>query len=370
MLFVTQEKVFIVSGVNLVSGGTLAIFKDCLASLAEWKTADIKIIALVNNKALFAGIGEDDIKYIEFPDVKKRWVKRLVFEYYTCLKLSKQYKPHTWLSMHDVTPNVIANKRIVYCHNPVPFYRLSLREMFMQKTLLAFKLFYKLLYRINIKKNTFVIVQQSWMRDLFKKWFNINNVVVAHPTVNYNMVKNEDGVAVGDKYVFLYPALPRAFKNFEVLFDAALKLNQAQSNFQVVVTISGTENKYAQHLYKKYGNVDVIKFAGLQTKQQLAQLYQTASCVVFPSKLETWGLPITEAIFFNKPLLVADCLYAHETCGNYKNVCYFDANRSEKLADLMLKAINNRLQYNAAFYTPPQQPFATGWQHLFNLVLK
>lgn len=50
------------------------------------------------------------------------------------------------------------------------------------------------------------------------------------------------------------------------------------------------------------------------------KLYNTSDCLIFPSKLETWGLPISEMKFFGKPILIADELYAKETVGGYDKV--------------------------------------------------
>lgn len=361
----------VISGVNIVTGGPLSIYKDCLGQLLQWKPANVKVIALVHKTDLFSEFYDSDIAFIAFPHVKKRWLRRLWFEYITCFNLSKKLKADTWFSIHDVTPNVIAKKRIVYCHNPAPFYRLSTREAVIEKTLLVFKAFYRLLYGINITRNDFVIVQQDWIRERFKKWYTVKNIMVAYPSIAQNPPAHTFDVAdAGHRdYVFLYPALPRVFKNFEVLFEAAIQLNKMHSNFKVVVTIDGTENKYARQLYKKYAQHSFIVFAGLQTRDELWQMYSASDCVVFPSKLETWGLPITEAILFDKPLLVANCNYAIETCGSYNKVCFFDIDNHLSLANLMYDAIKKRLVYNIANFVEPQQPFAENWQQVFSFML-
>ena len=37
------------------------------------------------------------------------------------------------------------------------------------------------MYKINIKSNNYVIVQQEWIRKKFEETFGINNVIVALP---------------------------------------------------------------------------------------------------------------------------------------------------------------------------------------------
>ena len=51
--------------------------------------------------------------------------------------------------------------------------------------------------------------------------------------------------------------------------------------------------------------------------------YAKADCLLFPSKLETWGIPISEFQQTGKPMLVIDLPYAHETVGSYHAVSFF-----------------------------------------------
>ena len=60
---------------------------------------------------------------MEFKDSKKSYLKRLYYEYIYFKKLSEKLKPYLWLSLHDMTPNVVADKKVVYCHNPMMFYK-------------------------------------------------------------------------------------------------------------------------------------------------------------------------------------------------------------------------------------------------------
>ena len=362
-------KTIIISGVNLVEAGPLAVFKDCLNNIRQRKSEDLTVIALVNSTALFSEFSNSNIVFVEYPEVKKRWFSRLVFEYYTCIDISKKHKPDVWLALHDITPNVVAKKRIVYCHNPSPFYKISLREALLEKSFFAFNLLYKFLYRINIQKNDFVVVQQSWIRDYFIKQYHVKNVIVAYPNVNVTAPKRKDLQQQKTSYRFLYPAFPRVFKNFEILFEAANQLQNTIPNFEIIVTFKGNENKYASHLLKKYGHITQIKFIGIQPRENVYKLYEECDCLVFPSKLETWGLPITEMKAYNKPIMVADCQYAHETVGFYDKACFFDPTKHIYLTKLMQNAINNTLVYNKTAFTLPKEPFTQSWQQLFDYFL-
>ena len=365
-----MKKLIIVSAVNLVEGGPLTVLQGCLRYLSANLSTEFEIIALVNRKELFPF---ENIKYLEFPASKKSWFNRLYYEYHYFSKLAKQLKPFLWLSLHDITPNVTANRLAVYCHNPSPFYKLSFKEAMMDPKFALFNIFYKFLYRINIKKSNFVIVQQDWLRQEFIKTYKIKNVIVSHLNVyNEHFEKEADKVISPDSnFIFFYPAFPRVFKNFEVICKASeILLKQGIYNFQVIFTIFGAENCYSRYIYNSFKHIKNIKFVGILSRDTVLELYNNVNCVIFPSKLETWGIPITEAKLFMKPLLLADLEYAHETLGAYDKVKFFDPDDAEQLADAMKELINRTAVFEKTEANIIPAPFSQNWKELFDILLR
>ena len=76
--------------------------------------------------------------------------------------------------------------------------------------------------------------------------------------------------------------------------------------FRTVLTIDGTENKYAQWIHSTWGNVSSLDFAGFMSRDKLQDTYASTDCLVFPSRIETWGLPISEFLPYNRPMLLSD----------------------------------------------------------------
>lgn len=363
-----MKKIIIVSAINLVEGGPLAVLEECLRYVSANLSDEYKIIVLVNRKQLFPF---KKIKYLEFPKSKKSWVNRLYYEYYYFSKLAKRLKPFLWLSLHDITPNVTAPRLAVYCHNASPFYELSFKEAIMDPKFALFNTFYKYLYMINIKKSDFVIVQQDWLRQEFIKAYKIKNVIVSYPSLigdSQGSVRTEQRA---QGRIFFYPAFPRIFKNFEVIFEATKILNaRGIKDFSVYFTFNGTENKYAKFLLSKYASISQINFIGLQARQKIEEYYRDADCLIFASKLETWGLPITEFMHYNKPMLLSDLAFAHETAGAYNKAAFFKPDDPKQLASLMEGVISNNLVFSAAEQKYPAPPFAENWNELFNNLLQ
>ena len=365
-----MKKIIIISAINFSEGGPLTIYKECLKYLQENFLEEYRIIALVHDKSLFLEYKEK-IEFIEFNDSKKSYLKRLYYEYIFFKKLSKKLKPYLWLSLHDMTPNVAADKRVVYCHNPMMFYKMTKEERKKSFKLFLFSKFYKYIYKINIKKNDYVIVQQNWIRKEFKKAFGIENIIVAHPEVNLEALKIDKNIEV-EKNSFIYPSFPRVFKNFEVICKASEILeNKNIKNFKVYLTIDGSENIYSKEIVEKYKKQECVKFIGLQSRRNLMNYYNKTETVIFPSKIETWGLPVTEAKAFKKKLILANLPYAHETLGNYEDVFFFNPDSAEELALKMESVIVEKdTRFDGNICKEIEQPYCNTWKELFEIILK
>lgn len=361
-------KKIVISGINIDSGGALTIYKECLEYL-NVISKEYEIIALVHKKDLFDLEKLKDIEFIEFPASKNSWLKRCWYEYYYFKRISKEIKPYLWLSLHDITPNVETERLAVYCHNPSPFYNMCLKDIKYDKKLFLFSKLYKFLYRVNIKKNNFIIVQQNWMAEKFKEMYSIKNLLVAPPNVKYNPIGSFKEIVI-EKNSFFYPSFPRVFKNFEIICKAAEYLEkEGIDNFKIYLTIDGSENLYSKEIVKKYKNLKTIKFIGLLSREKVYEYYSKVECLIFPSKLETWGLPITEFKCFNKPMIVADLEYAHETVGNYEKIMFFNSNNIKELVDKIKLILKKNNKYNNILYYKEGNSII-GWDRLFKILLE
>ncbi|PSV16636.1 hypothetical protein C0W59_05175 [Photobacterium kishitanii] len=359
----------ILSGVNLTEGGPLKIFQDAIESASK---LDAEVICLVNNKELFNEINHKRVFFVEIKYPKKNWIYRVFFEYIHSYFIGIKYKPEIWLSLHDMSTNLPKKiKQFVYCHNSAPFYQISLKDFKYDKKFSLFTLFYLYLYRINIKSNTAVICQQSWLAEEFKNKFKIKNVLVSYPIVEnidneYNyQLKTKDS---GHRKILFYPTLPRTFKNIELIIDAIEKKPELSDFLIIYITIDITQGDYAEYLIERASRFSCFKFTGYLQREKVNKLYELSDIVIFPSKLETWGLPISEAVYFNKPIILSDLPYAHETLGDYDKACFIPPDDNVFLSEILKKIIDGESVFYQTKYI---QKYATtkGWDSLFNKLL-
>jgi glycosyltransferase involved in cell wall biosynthesis len=97
--------------------------------------------------------------------------------------------------------------------------------------------------------------------------------------------------------------------------------------------------------------------------------YAICDALLFPSLLETWGLPLTEAKARGIPILAADLPYARETVGTCSAVRFFDPHNPQGLAELLIELSLGRSQFEAVQRSEPEEPFADGWRALLKILL-
>ena len=369
-------KTIVVSAVNIRKGGTLTILRDCLSYLSALSLeGEYRVVALVHKKeaALYPGI-----EYIELPWTVKSWLLRLWCEYVTMHRISKELSPvFLWLSLHDTTPRVKAQRQCLYCQTSFPFYRWKLSDLYFDYKIVLFSMFTCFAYRINAKRNTYLIVQQAWLKKGLSRVCRVSEQrFLISPPENRQVLRemqprSAQPIKSSHCRTFLFASTADIHKNFELLCRAAKALEQkiGKGHFEVCLTIAGTENRYARWLYRQWGQVDSIKFIGFLKKEELEEYYKGSDCLVFPSKVETWGLPISEFSRYGKPMLLADLPYAHETANGSFLTAFFSPYDVPDLAHKMERLIEGDTSFLSRI-TTTEIPSLHSWKELFNLLLQ
>lgn len=87
--------------------------------------------------------------------------------------------------------------------------------------------------------------------------------------------------------------------------------------------------------------------------------------MLFPSYIETFGLPLVEAASFGMPILAAEMDYAREVMGDYEGVKFLDHKDSKLWAENIIDLYNKRIKY-----TPYNIHYETSWKDFFELIEK
>lgn len=316
----------------------------------------------------YADLVRPGLTLIAMPVSRTSWAVRLFLEYVWFGIWSRRRDIDAWISLHDITPNVRARRRFVYCHNPAPF----LRGPSSWRWNLRFALFrrlYKWLYIVNLHRNDAVIVQQEWMRREFLSRFGSDpaRTIVARPVAR--SAASPEAPAARPKASeirLLFPAVPRVFKNFDVLLRAMRRLEGQP--VRLILTLSGEENRFSKALRRQFGDLQNVDYIGYVPQAQLFRLYEEVDAMVFPSLLESWGLPLSEFRSFSKPIFAADRAYAHETLSGYGNAAFFDPEDPETLAKMLGRfAIAGEIP-RVISEVRHEPPYAENWEELLELL--
>lgn len=365
------KKIIVISAINIFTAGMLSIVRDFLSALVAGEAflrGEFRVVVFCHSNSLYAGFPSKNIIFIEKPLSRKSWFFRLFYEYIWFWFWSLFNDVYFWFSAHDVTPNVRAEHRAVYCHNSAPFYDGPHLWRY-APTFEIFRLFYGCFYRINLKMNDHVIVQQQWMREEFVHRFGCApaKVIVARPETVASPSRAAAGKRLpSSKTTLIFPAYPRAYKNFDVIIDAMRGLEDVP--IELLLTFSGKESPYALKVYRELRYSKNIRFTGFLTREKLFAAYADVDALVFPSKLESWGLPLSEFRSFGKPIFAADLPYAKETLSGYGNASYFQPDDAAALGRLLRRFALSRDFIPTCYNIRYSRPFAENWDDLLELI--
>lgn len=148
------------------------------------------------------------------------------------------------------------------------------------------------------------------MKQPAPDWFNLSQS--NHALKNY---------ASGLK--LFYPAAGYPHKNHQLISDM-VSLDIPSGVIDEVRVTLGSDH-FSENQSK------LLKFLGRLDQGQCLIEYERADALVFPSLLESYGLPLVEAMTAGIPILVADLPYAHTLCGD--EAIYFDPMDAKSLLD-------------------------------------
>ena len=279
----------------------------------------------------------DHIRVLNFPWVKKSPLHRMYFDHFAAHRLVERYHADKVLSLQNIELPHAGVPQIVYEHNALPFseYRFkpweALRPWTTQQILGR-------MMKGSIRRAEKVLVQTNWMKQEIVRQCGIpaDKVEVKFPPVE--MLKPEPYRLDENCPVFFYPANASAYKNHRTFLEACKLLQkEGYQGYEVVWTVTGDENDGIRGIRREAEKLGLpIRFRGSMPRQELFDLY-ARSVLVFPSYIETIGLPLLEARSVGAWIVAADCLYARDCVGDYERAEFFSVFDACRLSGLLTK---------------------------------
>ena len=304
------------------SGGALTILNEYYNSALQDRDKSKQWIFVVSNPDLQ---DSENVKVLKFPWIKKSWFHRLYFDNFIAPKLVREYKADEVLSLQNlIVPKVNVPQKL-YIHQPLPFvdkkYKITENFKFwVYQNIIGKKIL------DSAQKADEVIVQTEWFKKEVALRANISEkkIKVIPPKLNID-VKKYFTRSPETLRTFFYPASGISYKNHKVIVEALLLLKtRDEGDFKVIFTLTGSENKQISKLYKIVKKYNLpIDFIGSVSYEEVLNYY-SISILLFPSYIETFGLPMLEASMHKTLILASDCPFSKEILSNYDDARLLD----------------------------------------------
>lgn len=203
----------------------------------------------------------------------------------------------------------------------------------------SFRIWYKFMYKVLTSRLKKIFTVSEFSKKRLNKYFDIPLELVE---VTYNGIDHMKNIKPDEKifskfdieknnYVLAVSSLNPS-KNFKLILETAKILPEI--NF--VIAGGTNSNVFKEQGFEITSNV---KFIGYVNDEELVALYKYASCFVYPSIYEGFGIPPLEAMYFNCPVIVSDIVVFHEIIENHALYC--DINNENILSKQIKKIYNS-----------------------------
>lgn len=226
------------------------------------------------------------------------------------------------LTLGDIPLRGIENQ-ILYVHQP-NIIKPSINE-FSSKNL-KFKIL-RYLFKINLKYVKHIIVQTDYMKEnLIKSFKNLNCKISVLPLPPIGVPNKKEELEKGEKIKLIYPASYYPHKNHDFL----LELENEKLDCEIWLTLNEND-------FKKYSHIKFVKNLGILPHKEVIKAYEGSTALINLSNLESFCLPLVEAIYLDLPILTIDRDYSRWMCEDFGY--YF--NSKETFIKSLLKLEND-----------------------------
>lgn len=318
-------KTIVINNPAARSSGALTILLEFLDKISTLK-CERKFICFVSLEEL----KKYESEKIKIVIINKQGFKdRIIWDNFklkSYLK-SQNLKPDLFISMQNTGVNLEKTiPQIIYYHQALSIVDLKWNILEKNQRLYwMYKNIYPIFIKHHLNKVKKVIVQAEWIKKSFSARFNYSkkNIILLKPEIkkiDVDLIKN----IPKNKFRIFYPATPLIYKNHKIIVEALGLLKKEKpdliNNIECIFTFNEAKNMELSKLIEEYELKNIIKLIGEIPYEKVLEYYKTSDLLVFPSYLETFGLPLLESQEFDLNILAIDLEYSREAIGDYKKI--------------------------------------------------
>lgn len=342
----------VVNDIAASSGGAMTILKDFYQYVKDHDTENEWIF-------LLCGPHLEETERIQvklLPQVKKSHWKKLWFDLFAGKKYLSALQPDVVFSLQNIISFGLKVRQVVYIHQPIPFQKVK-RFSFLrheERILALYQYIIGFIIKASARQANQVIVQTEWMKEAVCRQAKVSDVKVAKIQPNVENIRVYQKKYVFSNQTFFYPTSPTIYKNNACIEKACeLLWQKGIRNFTVKLTLPIADGHNG------------ICYTGVIPREQVLQEYSRAT-LIFPSYIESFGLPLAEARQIGTLILASDCPFSREVLSGYVNAYFIDPFQPESLAALMEQVITGQIQKMPEIHSVQSQ--ANSWSEIISVI--
>ena len=229
---------------------------------------------------------------------------------------------------------------------------------------------YRLLFLVNSKYAKKIIVQTAAMADdLIKSYPKVKNKIVISPQPipkwleKYTVLKTKTKTKTKEKIILFYPAAfyPHKKHDFILSINNYIIENKIYFNdIEIWITIDEVH-------FAPFSNIKFLKNLGQLSPSEMINHYSNADALLFISSMESYGLPMIEAISLELPVIAVD--FAYSRCLLEDKAYYFEPYVEESFIDAINMFKSDLKLQNIANYTSIRAKLPNGWSEVVTTYL-
>lgn len=283
-------------------------------------------------------------------------IERILFESNFLIKWSKknQIFADLVISLQNTSLNYFKDiPQIILFQQSIPLtdfkwniFKKSERQMWFYKRI------YPFLVKRYINNMTTIIAPTKWVRNALIERWNLKEDQVKVIYSQFRKIDLDlkvDSPFDNSKFHLFYPSNSSPHKNHITLIKALVELQKCNTEaFNSIIlhlSICLTDSKEIRNLTNKHKLQGNISFEGQMDYTQVLRFYKYCNLLVWPSYIESFGLPLLEAASLGMPIISSNLPYAREVISGYVGVEYVDYNNPTEWAIAINKSFNLKLRH-------------------------
>lgn len=347
--------------------GALTIYKQFIDSLQTFRGDDHWHIFVDN------GMPTPEMPNVEYHVCHTKGFGRMWFDFYGFKKYCRNNGIETDVifSLQNTGVKCQSIRNVIYYHQSLPLYHYTYKIFDKSiKETLFYKVYYPFYVKLLMNKRTYVAVQTDTVKDLFSRRYDfpIDKIGVYFPKVEKI---NVDSVVSYEyesgTYNFLYPAMGAPYKEHTTLALAIVKIWRSNpelaKNIRVHLTLRERIHKTLHAIIQKEKLHRNFVFHGNIPHEQVLSMLKGSHGLLFPSIVESSGLPLLEAAMLGIPVLANDMGYVHDALHEYEGVKCVQVHDYDDWAMKIEECCTGGVHYSPYSFND-----IDSWKRLFRLI--